>query len=75
MAWTPTLVRLVAGDHATWDRKSLRWNPACRGFGRPDHCLAPSIMSALIIPQEACPASSGRKRHLYTRPAIVLKGE
>ena len=45
------------------------------GFGRPDPCLAPSIMSALIIPQEAYPASSGRKRHLYTRPVIVLKGE
>lgn len=23
MAWTATLVRLVIGDHATWDRKSL----------------------------------------------------
>ena len=42
MAWTPTLLRVVAGDHATWDCKSLRWNPACRGFGRPDYCLAPS---------------------------------
>ena len=27
MAWTPTLLRVVAGDHATRDCKSLRWNP------------------------------------------------
>ena len=75
MAWTPTLLRVVAGDHATWDCKSLRWNPACRGFGRPDYCLVTQMKSVFMIPQKTWPESSGRKRYLCTRPAIVLKGE
>ena len=40
MAWTPRMVQLVARDHAAGQCKLILWNPAYRGFGRPDFCLA-----------------------------------
>ena len=77
MAWTATLVRLVTGDHATWDRIVSRFDGILRvvGSAGPITVWRAQILPAFITLQEACPASSGRKRHLYTRPAIVLKGE
>ena len=72
MAWTATLVRLVTGRGIV-----SRFDGTLRvvGSAGPITVWRAQILSAFIILQEACPASSGRKRHLYTRPAIVLKGE
>ena len=39
-------------------------------FEAPIRCSRAQTRSAFIILQETCPASSGRQRHLYTRPVI-----